>query len=111
MGVTVIYKIEAPDNKIYIGQTRNVKERWAYYRRLKEIWRHNNNIAKSIRVFGHEKHIFTVLTELPADVDQLTLIKYENLYIEMHKCAGFNMLNQVNVHRNLHDYQLKLPWA
>lgn len=89
-----IYKITSPSGKEYIGQTRNYKLRLKQYRFVNcktQIW-----IFNSLRKYGFLAHSFTILHELPADVDQAVLDNYEKIYIAAYKGAGIQLLNITN---------------
>jgi group I intron endonuclease len=83
-----IYKILSPSGKVYIGQS------WDIYRR----WRDYNNkssriLGNSFIKYGKAAHTFETIHELPYDVDQQTLDRYEQLYIDSYKQAGFRVMN------------------
>ena len=65
--MTGIYKITSPNNRVYIGQSINIENRWKYYYSL--------NCKKQIRLhrsflkYGIENHIFEVIEE--CDVNEL----------------------------------------
>jgi predicted GIY-YIG superfamily endonuclease len=57
-----IYKITNPKNKIYIGQSKNIEERWRGYKRLKEK-NGQRKLYFSFQKYGYENHKFEVLEE------------------------------------------------
>ncbi len=86
-----IYKITNPEGKVYIGASRNIKERW---------WYHGSNkknvttaIAKSIVHYGKDAHTFEMLHELPEDVTQDILDRYEQVYMDAYINCGIELLN------------------
>jgi group I intron endonuclease len=86
-----IYKIQSPTNKIYIGQSINLKSRVSKYsslncKRQVKLW-------ASLSKYGWEAHLFNVVQELPNDVSQEVLNNYEELYLQQYKDCGFEMLN------------------
>lgn len=86
-----IYKITSPSGKVYIGQTRNYKVRLKQYRFINcktQIW-----IFNSLRKYGFNSHVFSILHELPKDIDQGVIDQYEKLYISSYKEAGIQLLN------------------
>lgn len=87
----VIYKITNPNNKIYIGQSRNWASRKSKYKNLKNI--QQAKIHKSLVKYGYNAHKFEIVHELPIDVSQDVVNKYEVLYWELYKDCGIEMLN------------------
>ena len=86
-----IYKITSPNNKVYIGQSWDIKRREGVYRR--EQCKKQNHIYNSIKEYGWEAHRFEHIHELPSDVSQETLNLYEVIYWELYIYAGTTMLN------------------
>ena len=87
----VIYKITSPSNNIYIGQTWNFdKRKYQYSKYSCKAQRHLHN---SLKKYGYENHKIEILAELPEDIDQITLNKYECLYYDFYLNAGYPMLN------------------
>jgi group I intron endonuclease len=89
--MTGIYKITTPSNKIYIGQSREIETRWKYHK-----YGYGNcisNISRSIKKYGAEQHIFSVVTELPSDITSEILTNYEMFYMEQYRACGFILLN------------------
>lgn len=89
-----IYKITSPTGKVYIGQSWDIKRRWSDHKsasmrsRLK-----SSRLVKSIEKYGMESHSLTVLHELPEDVAQAILDVYEQLYMDVYKESGCELLN------------------
>jgi len=54
-----IYKITSPSNRIYIGQTTNVKKRISEYKRLDCITQYK--LYNSIKKYSWENHIFEII--------------------------------------------------
>lgn len=84
-----IYKITNPENMVYIGSSRTVYRRWLRHRESNRKIR----LHDSLREFGWRRHEFKIIHELPLDIDDKTLIKYEQLYIDCYKDCGVCMLN------------------
>lgn len=75
-----IYKITNPKNKIYIGRSVNVIERWNKYKRYdceKQIL-----LYRSLCKHGMDKHKF----EIVCLSDRSELDKLEKYYIELYQC-------------------------
>jgi group I intron endonuclease len=55
-----IYSIVSPSGKVYVGQSVNIKKRWADYRGL---WNCSEQfkLYNSLKKYGHENHVFTIL--------------------------------------------------
>jgi len=86
-----IYKITSPTNKIYIGQSHNIKSRFSSYKylRCKDQVKLYNSFSK----YSPSNHVFEIVHILPNDVSQNILDNYEYLYINQYKELGFNLLN------------------
>jgi group I intron endonuclease len=86
-----IYKITSPTNRIYIGQSWNIKERVRSYEKIN--CKDQTNLYNSLNKYGWEAHKFEVVHELPADVTQKVMNAYEIFYWQQHKDCKFKMLN------------------
>lgn len=81
-----VYRITAPDNRVYIGQSVNILSRWRDYKK-------NNKISDQPRVyesmvnFGYDNHKFDVLIEC----DKNDLIKFEKIFTTF-----FDSTDQIN---------------
>jgi hypothetical protein len=56
-----IYKITSPSNKIYIGQSVNIIDRWQHYERLN--CKDQPAIYSSLQKYGFENHKFEIVEE------------------------------------------------
>lgn len=84
-----IYKITTPDNKAYIGQTRNFAHRVRLHKHsTKQI-----KLKESINQYGRNAHIFDLIHELPNDITQDVLDDYERLYMDQYRECGIELLN------------------
>jgi len=86
-----IYKITSPSGKVYIGQSANILKRFRYYKYYSAY--QQPKLHSSLLKYGWETHIFEVIHELPFDVSQEVLDKYENLYIDLYKSCNLDLLN------------------
>jgi group I intron endonuclease len=86
-----IYKITSPTNKVYIGQSWNIGNRWNSYSRLK--CKAQPKIYNSLIKYGVENHLFELVHLLPNDVSQDVLNNYEIIYWELHKDCNIEMMN------------------
>ena len=91
MKIKCIYKITTPLNEVYIGGTTNFKNRMAVYKYNKN--RRQRHIAESIKKYGFDSHEVKIIHELPTDVSQEVLDTYEQLYMDLYRDAGVNLLN------------------
>ena len=66
-----IYKITNPNNKVYIGQSRNIRRRFSAYKRLE--CKKQVKLFNSLNKYGVINHKFEVIIELD---------KNDNLYLE-----------------------------
>lgn len=85
---TGIYLIKSPSNKVYIGQSRVIENRW---KRHKES-RRTSKLYSSLRKYGWRNHEFKVLHELPKDISQDVLNTYEEIYMDAFS-ASYELLN------------------
>lgn len=92
MKIVGIYKITSPTGKVYIGQSWDVKKRWREYKKPYVLIR-QPLIFRSISKYGLEAHIFELIHELPNDVNQDTLNRYEQLYMDQYRACGVQLLN------------------
>jgi group I intron endonuclease len=60
-----IYKITNPKNKIYVGQSLNVFDRWETYKRLN--CKGQTKLYNSLKKYGFENHKFEILEECPIE--------------------------------------------
>lgn len=85
-----IYKIHSPSGKVYIGQSWDIITRKSSYKKCRKKQAHLYN---SINKYGWHMHSFYIIHELPEDVTQSVLDIYEQLYMDLYKSAGFELLN------------------
>ena len=79
--IVCIYKITSPSNKVYIGQSRNISKRINNYSNLN--CKKQRKLYNSLKFYGWENHIFSIISELPNDINQTVLDSYEVLYWEL----------------------------
>lgn len=94
MSFAALYKIQSPSGGVYIGQSRNITERWKYHRRLAgrlTVLKH------SLKKYGSVNHEFSILVTLPQDITQPDLNRLELFYITQYRDCGFKMLNSSEV--------------
>jgi group I intron endonuclease len=74
-----IYKIISPTNKIYIGQSTNIENRWISYKQNNNF-QFQTRLKNSINKYGIENHQFIILEE--CTIDQLNNREryYQDLY-------------------------------
>jgi group I intron endonuclease len=80
-----IYKIISPSNKVYIGQSKDIKKRWRDYKYSKTQIRLNRSFEK----YGIENHIFEIIEECSLE----DLNTKENYYQVYYNVLGENGLN------------------
>lgn len=73
-----IYKITSPTNKIYIGSSKDIEDRFKQYKRLQCIGQ--RKLYNSLKKHGIENHIFEIILEC----DLLNLLKIEGYYIDLY---------------------------
>lgn len=82
-----IYKLTAPNGKVYIGQTYNINRRFACYRNLSI--KGQPKIYNSIKKYGWENFKKEILFD--GVVDQSEIDKIETEYIEQFRSIGLNI--------------------
>lgn len=88
-----IYKITSPTGKVYIGQSRDVKQRFIKHRYKSKTSLSSPILYNSFRKYKIETHIFKIIHELPTDVSQEILNNYEIFYIECYKELSIGIMN------------------
>jgi group I intron endonuclease len=61
-----IYKITSPTNKIYIGQSTNIKQRWKDYNKMIRCKR-QTRLYNSLLKYSPQNHIFEIIEECSED--------------------------------------------
>jgi group I intron endonuclease len=86
-----IYKITSPSGRVYIGQSRNLEKRWKKYALGNSV--KQKKLHNSFKKHGKNNHAFAIICTLPDDVDNETLTRYEQLYMDSYRdCLG-NIMN------------------
>jgi len=94
-----IYKITSPTKKVYIGQSINIKRRFATYKR-------NNSINKQPRLYGSfkkygvENHVFQIIEECSIEL----LNERERYWQDYYNATKENSLNCILQKTNFLDY-------
>ena len=92
-----VYKItNITNNKIYIGSSKNILQRWKNHIRELETNSHKNLFLQSDwNVFGKDSFIFEILEECSIDEQYETEQKYLNeLFPFHHSGTGYNILEK-----------------
>jgi len=74
-----IYKITSPTNKIYIGQSIDIDDRFRKYKNLN--CNRQTIIYNSLKKYGWEQHVFEIIEECPVD----KLLERETYWKEYYK--------------------------
>lgn len=86
-----IYLIKSPSDAVYIGQSWDIEARHRWYKS------HNENeqpyLSNSFKKYGFDSHEIKILHELPNDVEQGVLDRYEQIYIDAYRDSGFKLMN------------------
>lgn len=90
----IIYKLTAPNGKIYVGQTKDIQARFNRYR-VAAI-KHQIKIYRSIKKYGWENFNKEVLEY----TDEIFADEMERYYITKYNCCGKNGLNLDSGGRN-----------
>jgi group I intron endonuclease len=83
-----IYKITSPIGKVYIGQSKNIKERWGDYKKLTNC-KGQTRLYNSFMYYGVESHIFEIIKEC----EENELDYYERHFQEFYYVIGESGLN------------------
>jgi group I intron endonuclease len=86
-----IYKITSPTGKVYIGQTWLTAQRISQYKGVH--CKGQPKLYNSIKKHGFGNHAFDIIHQLPQDVDQETIDRYEDLYMTAYRDCGVELLN------------------
>jgi group I intron endonuclease len=87
-----IYKITSPSGKVYIGQSWDIKSRWTHYKQHGR--KHKQaKLENSFDKYGVKNHKFEICHELPSDVSQDVLDRYEQFYMDLYRDCGIELLN------------------
>lgn len=86
-----IYKITCKNNnKVYIGSSINITQRWSAHRSGLKMAKHcNPNLLNSYNKYGLESLVFEILEECDTDI----LIEKETQWFEKYKEEGYEMFN------------------
>ncbi len=74
-----LYKITSPSNKVYIGQTKNVRKRYLEYKRLDCV--NQRIIFNSIKKYGWDNHKFEVLQEIEGNQEYIDSIEINHILL------------------------------
>lgn len=88
---TGIYKLEAPNGKVYIGQSIDIEGRWDQYLWLKNC-KGQTRLYNSFMKYGPGNFNYMILVELP-DASPHTLDTIEYFWMMVYDALGPNGLN------------------
>lgn len=88
---TGIYIIESPTNKIYVGQSVDLKIREQKYAKLNCDGQ--MRIYRSIQKYGWDAHKFSVIMPLKDGTDKTILNWYEQFFMDYYRSEGIELLN------------------
>jgi group I intron endonuclease len=85
-----IYEIKNPQNKIYVGKSKNIEKRFESYKKIQHC-KQQRKLYNSLKKYGPENHIFKILEE--CSFQQLN--EKEIYWIKMLNCikTGLNLTN------------------
>jgi len=82
-----VYKIVSPTGKIYVGQSKDIQRRFIEYSKLKCV--KQRKLYSSLKKYGVDAHIFTILEECEEDLLNIVERKWQDYY----DVTGKNGLN------------------
>lgn len=82
-----VYKIVSPTGRIYVGQSKDIQRRFSEYNKLKCI--KQRKLYSSLKKYGVDAHIFTILEECEEDLLNIVERKWQDYY----DVTGKNGLN------------------
>lgn len=105
--MTGIYKIISPSGKIYIGQSKNIQDRWSDYK-LPKHYKGQVRLYRSIIKYGFINHNFEIIEECIEE----DLNKRERFWQDYYEVIGPNGLNCIltqtdELPRKVSDYMKK----
>ena len=74
-----IYSVQSPTGKLYIGSSKNVERRWAYYKGLH--CKGQTHLYNSLIKYGADNHTFQVIYECSKD----ELLQKEQMFMNFYK--------------------------
>ncbi len=92
-GMIGIYKITAPDNSVYIGQSWDIEKRFRRDYKNAGLCKHQSRLSKSFEAYGIQNHKFEVLKQVDGPITQNILNEFEQFYMDKYRNDGFNLLN------------------
>lgn len=76
-----IYKIISPSNKIYIGQSTNIEDRWKKYQKYPGSIKNQTKLYNSLKKYGWEQHKFEIVEEC----EEIKLLERETYWKNFYK--------------------------
>ncbi len=91
MSNTGIYVITSPTNKVYVGQSTNLKDRQRVYRDAH--CKGQPKLYSSLKKYGWTAHKFEVILPLKEDINQGQLNYWEQFFMDYYRQNGFELMN------------------
>lgn len=90
-----IYKITSPSNRIYIGQSKNIPERFKRYKELR--CKNQPRLYASLNKYGHENHVFEYIENCKIEVLDCRERYYQDLFdVTSSKGLNCDLVNSIN---------------
>jgi len=86
-----IYRIKSPSGYIYVGQSKNLKQRYGQYSR--GSCEFQTRLLRSIEKHGWDKHHFEVCQYFDEVPEQSILDSREQYYMDRYREVGFELMN------------------
>lgn len=86
-----IYKITSPSGRIYIGQSKNIINRWKHYKKVD--CKHQHILYHSFKKYGIENHKFEIIKR--CNIEELNYWEryHQDFYIEKGYKLASNLMN------------------
>lgn len=88
-----IYKITSPSGRIYIGQSRNIEDRFYRYKKMSNANKTQIRLMRSFKKYGVQNHNFEIVEECTIDVLNIKERYWQDHYKVISK-SGLNCILQ-----------------
>lgn len=94
-----IYKITSPTNKVYVGQSSDIRRRMYYYQSLN--CKSQQKLYRSLKKYGFSRHVVEIVCQCNvSELDDMERM-YVKMFDSLNPITGLNMAEVDTVRRNL----------